>query len=98
MEDSRVYWFVAEQRLTVRHWERMREMARGLLVNGVQQRWAYVSCLAPCRPGFEEERYREREAFLTAAVPEFQLATGVSGPGAVSHLNPAKGSGAPSAR
>lgn len=71
-----VYWFVADEHLTARHGERMWEMARGLLFEGVLQRWAYVSCLAVGPPGSEDKLYREMETFLTAAVPEFQLATG----------------------
>jgi len=71
-----VYWFVADQQLTARHGQRMWEMARDLLLDGVQQRWAYVSCLAIGTPGSEQALYQQMETFLAAAVPEFQVAPG----------------------
>jgi len=70
------YWFVAEDRLTADHWRRMWWMAKHLLLTGVLQRWAYVSCFAVCYPGREEETFAEMQRFLAAAVPDFQLTTG----------------------
>jgi hypothetical protein len=70
-----VYWFVAENRITARHGQRMWWMARDLLVTGVLPRWAYVSCLAGCAPGQEEAVYQRMREFLRAAVPMFQTAT-----------------------
>jgi hypothetical protein len=68
-----VYWFVAEDRLTAQHWQRMWWMARDLLRTGVLQRWAYVTCFSVCQSGQEEATFSRMKAFLAAAVPEFQL-------------------------
>ncbi len=70
-----VYWFVAENRITARHGQRMWWMARDLLATGVMPRWAYVSCLAGCLPGQEEAVYQRIHDFLRAAVPTFQTAS-----------------------
>src|SRR6266850_2499498 len=50
-----VYWFVAENRLTAEHGQRMLDMGLEMLRTGVLQRWAYVACFSVCRPGQEEE-------------------------------------------
>ena len=71
-----VYWFVAHQRLTANHWQRMWWMAKNLITTGVLQRWAYVSCFAVCLPGGEKALFEEMSRFAAAAVPEFQKATG----------------------
>jgi hypothetical protein len=71
-----VYWFVADEKLTATHWQRMWWMAKNLMTTGVLQRWAYISCFAVCRPGTEEALYDELCRFITAAAPEFQLAAG----------------------
>jgi hypothetical protein len=68
-----VYWFVAEDALTARHWQRMWWMAKELLRTGVLQRWAYVTCFSVCQPGQEEATFNRMKEFLAAAVPEFQL-------------------------
>lgn len=68
-----VYWFVAEDSLTARHWERMWWMARELLATGVLQRWAYVSFFSVCPPGREEATFERMKTLIAASVPEFQL-------------------------
>jgi hypothetical protein len=75
-----VFWFVADDQLTSGYGERMWWMARDLMLTGTLQRWAYVSCLAYCAPGEEEETYERMKRFLAAAVPEFQLAAGAPPP------------------
>jgi len=70
------YWFVADQSLTADHWQRMWWMAKNLLLHGVLQRWAYVSCFMTCAPGQEEAARDQLHHFIASAVPEFQLATG----------------------
>jgi hypothetical protein len=70
-----VYWFVAENRLTASHRERMWWMAKDLISTGVLERWAYVSCFAVCYPGQEAEMYTAMTRLLSGAVPEFQTAT-----------------------
>lgn len=71
-----VYWFVADEQLTARHWQRMWWMARDLLRQGVLQRWAYVSCFSVCLPGQEEAAFARMKEFITEAVPQFQLVAG----------------------
>lgn len=75
-----VFWFVADQQLTAKHNERMWWMARDMVTKGTLQRWAYISCFAVCAPGEEEATYARMQAWVTAAVPRFQLATGAAGP------------------
>jgi len=71
-----VFWFVAENALTARHGQRMRWMARDLILTGKLQRWAYVSYFAVCPPGQEEAAFQRMKQLIAAAVPEFQLAAG----------------------
>lgn len=71
-----VYWFVAENRLTANHGQRMWDMGLEMLRTGVLQRWAYVSCFSLCRPGQEEATYNRMKQLIAVTVPEFQLATG----------------------
>jgi Protein of unknown function (DUF3485) len=71
-----LYWFVADNELTEYHWERMWWMARDLIRSGVLQRWAYVTVFSPCRPGEEDETFERMKSFISASVPEFQLAAG----------------------
>ena len=70
------YWFVADHQLTQDHGQRMWWMAKQLILTGVLQRWAYVSCFAVCLPGEEDATFERMSRFLAAAVPEFQLTTG----------------------
>ena len=67
------YWFVAENRLTALHSERMWSMAKELIRTGTLQRWAYVAVLAHCPPGQEEATFDRMKKFIVASVPEFQL-------------------------
>lgn len=68
-----VYWFAAEDRYTSKHWERMWWMARDLVRTGVLQRWSYVSCLAVCYPGHEEQVYQRVLEFVRAAAPKLHV-------------------------
>jgi len=70
------YWFVADDKLTSSHVDRMWWTARDMLRTGVLQRWAYVICFAPCEPGQEEQTFEKMKEFIAASVPEFQLAVG----------------------
>ncbi len=69
-----VYWFVAENRVTAQHHQRMWWMAGELLRSGVLQRWAYVSFFALCAPGQEDATYARLETLISRAVPLFQTA------------------------
>jgi len=71
-----VYWFVAENRLTAEHGQRMLDMGLEMLRTGVLQRWAYVSCFSLCLPGQEQATYARMKDLIAATVPEFQTATG----------------------
>jgi hypothetical protein len=71
-----LYWFVADNALTEYHWERMWWMARDLIRTGVLQRWAYVTVFSPCYPGGEDAAFERMKRFISASVPEFQLAAG----------------------
>jgi hypothetical protein len=71
-----VYWFVAENRVTAQHGQRMIEMGLDMLRTGVLQRWAYISCFSACAPGREEATYGRVKDLITATVPAFQLTTG----------------------
>ena len=71
-----VYWFVTDGELTSSHWDRMIWMARDLLLKGVLQRWAYISCFTPCPVGGEDAAFQRVKEFIAASVPEFQLTAG----------------------
>jgi hypothetical protein len=68
-----VYWFVAKDEYTAKHWQRMYWMARDLFRTGVLQRWAYVSYFAICPPGQEDAAWERMKKLIAASVPEFQL-------------------------
>ena len=70
-----VYWFVADDALSgdMSGRERMWWMAKDLLLTGVLQRWAYVSCFTVCLPGEEDAMFERMKRFIAASVPEFQL-------------------------
>jgi len=71
-----VYWFVAQDRLTAEHWERMWWMAEHLIGTGELQRWAYVSCVGICDPGQETPTFNRMKELIAATVPDFQLTAG----------------------
>ena len=75
-----LYWFVADHELTANQGQRMRWMARDMLVKGVLQRWAYVACISFCSPGQEATTLKRMKELIAAAVPKFQLATGAPAP------------------
>jgi hypothetical protein len=69
------YWFVADNAFSasITGFDRMWMMGSKLLQTGVLQRWAYVSCFSPCRPGEETAVFERTKKFIAAAVPGFQL-------------------------
>jgi len=75
-----VYWFVAQDEYTAKHWQRMWWMARDLFRTGVLQRWAYVSYFSVCRPGEESATFERMKKLIAASVPEFQLTPAPVGP------------------
>ena len=75
-----VYWFVAPNELTAKHWQRMWWMAEDLLRTGVLQRWAYVSFFHVCPAGQELACMERMKKMIAASVPEFQLTPAAAGP------------------
>ncbi|HSH93138.1 MAG TPA: exosortase-associated EpsI family protein [Roseimicrobium sp.] len=71
-----VYWFVADDLVTSRHWERMWWMAKDLVGRRVLQRWAYVSYFAACPPGQEDATFGRMKQMMATTVPMFQIAAG----------------------
>lgn len=77
-----VFWFVAEDKLTVSHWGRVSWITWQLMRRGVLPRWAYVTCFATCAPGQEAVTLDRVKGLLAVTVPEFQTtvpAEGVTG-------------------
>jgi hypothetical protein len=72
-----IYWFVADGYLTHDHVERMWLMAKEFMTTGRLQRWAYVAYFANCPAGQEEALTTRLKNFISEAVPECQLTTGV---------------------
>jgi len=70
-----IYWFVADGKLSGDEsgFERMWEMAKGLLTTGKLQRWAYVIYFSVCPPGQEDATFERMKKLIAASVPEFQL-------------------------
>ena len=71
-----IYWFVAKDKLTAEHWERMWWMTEHMLRTGELQRWAYVSCASVCEPGQKLATINRMKQLIAATVPEFQLPAG----------------------
>jgi Protein of unknown function (DUF3485) len=74
-----VYWFVAQDHVTAKHWQRMWWMARDLLRTGVLERWAYVSCFTICEPGNEAATLARMQGLIAGIVPQFQPVAGTVG-------------------
>ena len=69
-----VYWFVDGDNYTANSLQWMMWwVPRDLLLNGVLERWAYISFYAPCNPGQEDATYERLKKLIAATVPEFQL-------------------------
>lgn len=68
-----VFWFVAENEMTVDNNQRILWLYRDLLKTGVLQRWAYISYQTMCLPGQEDAAFERLKNLIAASVPEFQL-------------------------
>lgn len=64
------YWFVARDRETPSHWERMAWMASDRVLRGLTRRWAYISVLGPARE--DGGGNAELAEFLQAFEPAMQ--------------------------
>ncbi len=71
-----LYWYVADGQLTGSHFFRNWHTTTHLLKTGELDRWAYIGCLAVCKPGEEAATLARMKKFIGAAVPQFQIATG----------------------
>ena len=69
-----VYWFVDANHLTAsaNHWM-LWLMPRDLLLNGLLERWSYISVFSACAPGQEDATYERMKKLINATLPEFQL-------------------------
>jgi Protein of unknown function (DUF3485) len=69
-----VFWFVDETHYTEKSWKwKAWWIPRDLILNGVLERWAYVSCFSPCFPGQEAATFERMKKLIALSVPEFQL-------------------------
>lgn len=69
-----VYWFVDANDFTPSVWRRMLWLVpRDLLLNGVLERWAYISYFCACAPGQETATFERMKKFIIESVPEYQL-------------------------
>jgi len=67
-----VFWFVSSTQSTSELKQAMWWMGRDVLATGVMQRWAYISYLAVCLPGMDEDAaYKRMERLIQAAAPQF---------------------------
>ncbi len=73
-----LYWYVCDGAISgdPTGLERMWLMTKELLLKGVLQRWAYVTCFAVCSPGAEDHTYERMKSFIASAVPLFQTTAG----------------------
>ncbi|HEY4416741.1 MAG TPA: exosortase-associated EpsI family protein [Verrucomicrobiae bacterium] len=68
-----VYWYVDATHYTANSWQWMAWwLPRDLLLNGVLERWAYISYFTPCQPGQEEATFSRIKQLIAKTVPEFQ--------------------------
>jgi len=69
-----VYWFVDADNYTANSLQWMLWwVPRDLLLNGILERWAYISYFSACNPGQEEATFERMKKLIAASVPEFQL-------------------------
>ena len=68
-----VYWFVDGSHYTARSRDWMMWwVPRDLLLNGVLERWSYISFFSVCAPGQEDATFERMKKLIATAVPEFQ--------------------------
>jgi hypothetical protein len=71
-----MFWFVADNELATGNVRLQCDMMRDLLLDGILQRWAYISYFTACAPGQEEETFARMKKLIAASVPDFQLPPG----------------------
>ncbi len=73
-----VFWFVSRDRQTASHWQRQWWMIQDLVTRGMLQRWAYISVLALCPPGAEDDAFRRVSELISATAPYFEVSDQVA--------------------
>ncbi len=68
-----LYWFVAPDRITADHKNRMWSVAAHRILKGEVQRWAYVIYFSTCSPGEEDVVFDRMKVFIRESLPEYQL-------------------------
>ncbi len=69
-----LYWFVDADQYTASQWKRKAWLVpHDLLVKGVLDRWAYISCFSECAPGQEDATTDRMKKMIAETAPEFQL-------------------------
>jgi hypothetical protein len=71
-----VFWFVADNEQTTDNVQLQCYLVRDLLLNGVLQRWAYISYsyfTFTDQPGQEDAAFERMNKLIAASVPEYQL-------------------------
>jgi hypothetical protein len=68
-----VFWFVADNELATGNVRLQCDLMRDLLLEGILQRWAYISYFTACAPGQEEDTFARMTKLIAASVPDFQL-------------------------
>jgi hypothetical protein len=68
-----LYWFVDATHYTANSLQWMAWwVPRDLLLNGVLERWAYISYFSACLPGQEAATFERMKKLIATTVPEFQ--------------------------
>jgi hypothetical protein len=69
-----LFWFVDGTHYTENEWRwKAWWLPRDLILNGVLERWAYVSCFSACLPGQEAATLARMKNLIALSAPEFQL-------------------------
>jgi hypothetical protein len=69
-----VYWFVDGSHCTEKSWEwKIWWIPRDLALNGILERWSYISFFSYCLPGQEDATFERMKKLITLVVPQFQL-------------------------
>lgn len=77
-----VYWFVDANHYTDKAWKwKAWYIPRDLMLNGILERWSYISCFSACLPGQEEATFERMKKLIALSVPEFQLVPRVKSAG-----------------
>ena len=68
-----LYWFVAPDKMTAEHKNRMWSVAAHRILKGEIERWAYIIYFSTCSPGEEDAVFERMKVFIRESLPEYQL-------------------------